>query len=172
MAEGGCVVDHHGCDFFPERWGGLFVAWPWRGVAGPRSSCAVAVEGMSVRVGHQRFRLAPLRGLVSMCGRRCWRLWGSGGWARDLDTHNATKCPCILGISCDLSYTGGSTWSLYCKPTTRSCTTGYKSGGWRLAAVTTSDILAVSVQLGVAAAGGCTTGRRRACLGGGADGWT
>jgi broad-specificity NMP kinase len=20
MAEGGCVVDYHGCDFFPERW--------------------------------------------------------------------------------------------------------------------------------------------------------
>ncbi|KAL4424654.1 hypothetical protein ABPG77_002272 [Micractinium sp. CCAP 211/92] len=25
MAEGGCVVDYHGCDFFPERWFDLVV---------------------------------------------------------------------------------------------------------------------------------------------------
>ena len=25
MAEGGMVVDHHGCDFFPERWFDLVI---------------------------------------------------------------------------------------------------------------------------------------------------
>ncbi|KAG2435319.1 hypothetical protein HXX76_007394 [Chlamydomonas incerta] len=25
MGEGGCVVDHHGCDFFPERWFDLVI---------------------------------------------------------------------------------------------------------------------------------------------------
>ena len=25
MEEGGCLVDHHGCDFFPERWFDLVI---------------------------------------------------------------------------------------------------------------------------------------------------